>query len=247
MHTPQQIDFHRLSGLKVAEFLQGQCTADITKIDDGVFQLTGICNAKGRLVASPTIIYCDHTYYLAVENNMADTLFAYWKPFLMLSRVKVELVEDITQINKLEPMIQSISKQSTFSYCMEHGLVLITPETSKLWMPMALSYENFNALSFQKGCYVGQEILARVHYKGKVTKKVMIADFSEAVNCQPGMTLTDMDNKTIGVIASAPIDAETQKALVVCSTQMSALTTQTMLNDQSIDITLKDINYAAIP
>ena len=79
----------KLEGNDVAQFLQGQLCSDVTLLSPNSSQLTGICNAKGRLVASPFLLKASDDYYLALTPSIVDILTQYWRPFLMLSRVKL--------------------------------------------------------------------------------------------------------------------------------------------------------------
>ena len=47
------------------------------------------------------------------------------------------------------------------------GIAHVQPETRELFTPEDLNYSLIDAVSFRKGCYTGQEIVARMHYKGK--------------------------------------------------------------------------------
>ncbi|HEX4045207.1 MAG TPA: folate-binding protein YgfZ, partial [Gammaproteobacteria bacterium] len=47
-------------------------------------------------------------------------------------------------------------------------LPLIYPETSGQFLPHELQLPALNAISFEKGCYTGQEIIARMHYRGRL-------------------------------------------------------------------------------
>lgn len=47
------------------------------------------------------------------------------------------------------------------------GIAQVQPETRELFTPEDLNYPLIDAVSFRKGCYTGQEIVARMHYKGK--------------------------------------------------------------------------------
>jgi len=48
----------------------------------------------------------------------------------------------------------------------EAGIVEIDEGTSGHFIPQMLNFERLNAISFRKGCYLGQEIVARLHFKG---------------------------------------------------------------------------------
>lgn len=50
------------------------------------------------------------------------------------------------------------------------GLGEVTPPTSELFTPQALNFPQVGAVNFRKGCYTGQEVVARMHYKGKLKR-----------------------------------------------------------------------------
>lgn len=54
----------------------------------------------------------------------------------------------------------------------EAGIVTVLPETSELFTPQMIDYPKLNAVSFNKGCYLGQEIIARTHYLGKAKRQL---------------------------------------------------------------------------
>lgn len=48
------------------------------------------------------------------------------------------------------------------------GVAFIYPETSEKFLPHEINLPGLNGVSFNKGCYTGQEIIARMHYRGKL-------------------------------------------------------------------------------
>lgn len=58
------------------------------------------------------------------------------------------------------------------------------------------------AVSYTKGCYVGQEIIARIKYRGHVAKKLSGVSFDQAEKVEPGMLIQSTDGKEIGRITS---------------------------------------------
>jgi folate-binding protein YgfZ len=60
-----------------------------------------------------------------------------------------------------------------------------------------------DAVSYTKGCYVGQEIIARIKYRGHVAKKLSGLKFAQAVKVEAGATIKSMDDKEIGRLTSA--------------------------------------------
>lgn len=59
-----------------------------------------------------------------------------------------------------------------------------------------------DAVSFTKGCYVGQEIIARIKYRGHVAKKLVGVTTDEVVAWQPGAPVKSIDDRDIGRITS---------------------------------------------
>ena len=53
---------------------------------------------------------------------------------------------------------------------LERGITWLCSETSAQFLPQMLGYDSLGAVNFHKGCYPGQEIVARTHYLGKVKR-----------------------------------------------------------------------------
>ena len=57
---------------------------------------------------------------------------------------------------------------------LQRGLCWLSTETSGQFLPQWLGFEQLGAVNFRKGCYPGQEIVARTHYLGKVKRHARI-------------------------------------------------------------------------
>ncbi|MCD9031031.1 folate-binding protein [Luteimonas sp. Y-2-2-4F] len=65
-----------------------------------------------------------------------------------------------------------------------HGLPRLDPSQAELWTPQQLSLERLRAYSVKKGCYPGQEIVARTHFLGQAKRG--LARLSTAQPAVPG-------------------------------------------------------------
>ena len=65
------------------------------------------------------------------------------------------------------------------------GIPRIVPGTSELFVPQMLNFESVDGVNFRKGCYPGQEIVARSQYLGKL-KRRMFAAHADGVSPEPG-------------------------------------------------------------
>jgi len=67
--------------------------------------------------------------------------------------------------------------------------------------PLEYGFDQINAIDFDKGCYVGQELIARTHFRGEIRKKIFLLESNG--NFAPKGTIIFHENKKIGVIGSS--------------------------------------------
>lgn len=89
------------------------------------------------------------------------------------------------------------------------GLPLITAATQEEFVAQMLNYELIGGVSFQKGCYPGQEIVARTQYLGKLKKRMYRLAIPAGTDVRPGLDLyaPDFGDQSAGKlvnVAAAP-------------------------------------------
>ena len=83
------------------------------------------------------------------------------------------------------------------------GIASVTPETIELFTPQELNYQLVGGINFRKGCYTGQEIVARLHYRGKL-KRHMYRLAGKGALPAPGSALVSSgDRQTSGYVVMA--------------------------------------------
>jgi len=65
------------------------------------------------------------------------------------------------------------------------GLPQIVQATQEKFVPQMLNFEVIGGVNFRKGCYPGQEIVARSQYLGKLKRRMSIATITHAVDAAP--------------------------------------------------------------
>jgi hypothetical protein len=103
----------------------------------------------------------------------------------------------------------------------EQGLAFIHLATTDLFIAQMLNYQHTSAINFKKGCYTGQEIVARTHYKGNIKRKLFKLSLNSDATFNPGDELciaTPDKLKTIATIAAAFARHHSQQDLLVVST-----------------------------
>lgn len=101
------------------------------------------------------------------------------------------------------------------------GIPTIYPETSGQFTPHQLNFPEIGGVSFNKGCYIGQEIIARTHYLGKSKSRLYRVSFPGNDPFLPGTVLLENDQKTETgtLIMSAKEQKNRYQGLVCLQTQ----------------------------
>ncbi len=96
------------------------------------------------------------------------------------------------------------------------GIPTLDSTTTDKFVPQMINLDELNAINFKKGCYVGQEVIARVKYLGKVKRRMYPATIESTVTPQAGDAVYDINNDTtIGLIVSAQPESNKKQALLV--------------------------------
>jgi folate-binding protein YgfZ len=69
------------------------------------------------------------------------------------------------------------------------GLPTIYPATSEAFVPQMTNMQLVDGVSFTKGCYTGQEVVARMQYLGKLKRRMYLAHVSTDTSPRPGEEL----------------------------------------------------------
>jgi folate-binding protein YgfZ len=66
------------------------------------------------------------------------------------------------------------------------GRPLISAATQDKFVPQMVNFEALGAINFQKGCYPGQEIVARAQYRGEVKRRMARVQLPQGLQLKPG-------------------------------------------------------------
>ncbi len=93
------------------------------------------------------------------------------------------------------------------------GIPDIGTATSGEFIPQMINLDLLNAISFSKGCYTGQEIIARTKYLGRVKRRML--RFSASTPPPPPGTPIHATRGTVGQVVSAAFTPEGSEMLAV--------------------------------
>ncbi|WP_244896973.1 YgfZ/GcvT domain-containing protein [Candidatus Coxiella mudrowiae] len=191
-----------INGANATTFLQGQLTCDVHKITETHGSLSACCDPKGRMIANFYIFRQGENYYFLLPKSMVPFILDHLKKYAVFSKVELAAVDDLTTTIRppVDIEITEIKENAWRALNINVGLAWIYPKTTASLIPQMINLQRWGALSFTKGCYMGQEIIARTHYLGKLKRHLYRAD----VICQTlpasGDELKNQKNQNVGII-----------------------------------------------
>ena len=114
------------------------------------------------------------------------------------------------------------------------GVIEVLPETQDAYVPQMANFELAGGVSFKKGCYPGQEIVARTQYRGILKRRMVRIQIASQTTITPGTPIYSplFPEQAAGTIAiSARSSADTVEALAVA--QLEAIVNNSLFVDQT--------------
>ncbi len=127
-----------------------------------------------------------------------------------------------------------------------HGVVRITEALIEEFVPQTLNYDLTGHISFKKGCYTGQEVVARLHYRGTPKRRTFLGTVPSSTLCNPGSLVYASDSdKAIGSVVNCAKGADMYHLLLEAVT---AAVPQGLHIDseQGTDVQLEKLPYVTI-
>lgn len=125
------------------------------------------------------------------------------------------------------------------------GVPTIVAATQEQFVPQMVNFDLTNSVNFQKGCYTGQEIVARTQYLGKLKRRMYLVHADVDMSAGDEIFSPDMEGQATGMVVNAqPAPTGGWDALAVM--QISSVATQSM-HVKSADgavLSLQDLPYA---
>jgi len=196
----------KVSGTDAAKLLQGQLTCDVNALTDKQYSLAALCNPQGRVISLFYLAYLNDAYYLILPENILELTLTALKKYAVFYKLALEDTSDT-----LANVLTNIGNPTLFDT--QAGVPRIHPETSGTFLPHDINLDQLGAISFNKGCYTGQEIIARMQYRGKLKKRLHQTTVASDESLKPGSdhtlgTIVDIaqhNNQTI-ILYIAPFN-----------------------------------------
>ena len=243
----------KLTGNDVQSFLQGQFSNDINTLEQGVVQLNAYCQHQGKIIALIWVMKKNKNFYLSFPMDLADVIIKRLTMFKMMSDVLIlDVTTDLIQLGVIDEDLKDgfklnqhqsvalmesadgldLSNESAWDKaCIENNIAEVTLDTSEQFVPQLLNLDiDEVGVSFTKGCYPGQEVVARLHYLGKSKRRLRMFECKDDLNVGDKLfALGSKSAKASGVVVRrVKLDA---KSLCLATIEIAHEDDQITLND----------------
>ena len=282
-----QLGILHITGDDAQNFLQNLLTNDVSLLALNQSQLSGFCNAKGRLFSVFQLIRRQDGYQIILAKTMCTTLMQRLSMYILRSKVTITDMSGtvaciglsapsenaITELALADDRVVSYEKKSKRALCVapieqvskliekfddqqwqlaansvwdcldiESGIPSIFPETKEKFTPQQVNLDLVDGVSFNKGCYPGQEIVARLHYLGKPSRRMFYAETSTEKWPLAGDEVRTETGDIAGhIVQSQTKNSETVQLLV--SLKLSEQKNKLFINDtMPIELDINSLN-----
>lgn len=148
----------RVQGIDAGKFLQGQLTCDVLSLSHNKTTLGAYCNIQGKVDSLFWLTYTDDCYWLQMPTELINLTITELKKYAVFSKVTLDTLEQTRQIDELTEIMA--------------GIPAVYASTKGEFFPHDLNLPALGAVSFSKGCYRGQEIVARMQHRGNLKRSL---------------------------------------------------------------------------
>lgn len=217
----------KISGNDAGKFLQGQLTCNVDLMTTQA-KLAAHCNPQGRIISLFYIFNLANEYYLLLPIDMVTIAINALKKYAVFFKTAIEDVtsqyniigqhgstpQTLSQqsiahvslsptryifISKIIPPANAIQIFEWKAQDLLEKIPSVYAATSNTFLPHELDLPSLGAIDFEKGCYTGQEIIARMHYRGKVKVKLFCCEITSE---QPPALGEDVYSQTDAISGS---------------------------------------------
>jgi folate-binding protein YgfZ len=217
-------------GPEARQFLQGLITNDIEKVSPASAIYAALLTPQGKILFDFLIAEGDGALLFDCHRDSRDALVKRLTMYRLRSKVQIEPREQLSVLAGLhgrpaergitfaDPRLPALGHRTigaaaempatiaNASAYHEHRLALGVPESadfgSDRMFALDADLDELHAIDFEKGCYVGQELTARMKHRGTARKRLLPILSTDGSNVPPRDTSVTAKGHAVGEIVS---------------------------------------------
>ncbi|MBS3742934.1 MAG: folate-binding protein YgfZ [Wenzhouxiangellaceae bacterium] len=220
-----------ITGPDAVAFAQSQLTLDVEGIDDTLLHPAAWCRPDGRVDAVLLVAVGHRNVSLVLPRSLAESAFKRARMYSIGRKVEIAagpavrgggptasagecalalscdsgralILAELDNPDAAESAAWSLPADWLHAD-VDCGMPWILPETAGMFLPQMLGLEALGGLSYRKGCFPGQEVIARVHYRGRLTRRLAGFRLRASQPPLPGTTFELADKPAVILYAVA--------------------------------------------
>jgi len=105
------------------------------------------------------------------------------------------------------------------------------------FIPQVLNSDQLNTVNYKKGCYTGQEVIARTHYLGNVKKHTYLVSVDSSINDETN--IVNSDGESVGELIGETFEFD-NILLSHCILRDSCDFNDLLVNDKNVQVLIKE-------
>ena len=224
-----------LRGEDSLKFLQGQVTCDLNQLSGDKLIRGCHCTPKGRVIfLFVAQLNGENGLLLETHPSIVDIAIASLKKYAVFFKTEINNISD--QDLAIEPELDTLQR-------LRAGIADITSETTDQFIPQMLNLDLLDFISFKKGCYTGQEVVARAHYLGAVKRRMYLLALSGNSVPVSGQILLDSNSRQMGTIVNAHTGENGQIEALAVLSNPTIDSTLVSIGDKAITVEVLNLPY----
>jgi len=216
-----------LSGPEARPFLQGLITNDVEKVGPGRAIYAALLTPQGKILFDFLIAEGDGALMLDCHRDIRAALVKRLSMYRLRAKVEIEGRDQLSVyagivgergMSFTDPRLPALGERTIGAFAemptvangsaayLEHRLELGVPEAgdfgSDRMFALDADLDELHAVDFGKGCYVGQELTARMKHRGTARKRLLPIATVDGSDLPSGDTSLTVDGKSVGEIVS---------------------------------------------
>jgi len=216
-----------ISGADAKKFLQGLVSNDVFKASATNLIYAAMLNAQGRFLYDFFIFEKDEKLMIDCAATKRDEILKKLNFYKLRTPIEIKKNDEILVAQSFsnhgfrDPRSEKIGhrfyatkdeliasdadlmSEETYNFLRIENKI---PEgesdlTSEKSLILEFNFDNLHAISYEKGCYIGQELTARTHYKGEIRKKLFHVTLPQ--NAVEKGSEISCEGKSVGIILSS--------------------------------------------
>ena len=184
----------------------------------------------GSLTQPGQVLKVGDSHLIRIENTADHTArYEWWQ-----ATAEHSVPEDIPEITPEQWLASSISA----------GVPWLTEASQETYVPQMLNLQHLQGVHFKKGCYTGQEVIARMHFLGQLKKSLHRLSFNNARQAPKVGTKLLADSKPVGEVVNALMTGDLNGEMLAVIRHDASSKVLSLDGMDEVTISLQQLPYA---